>query len=180
VQILIVKQKKKKFKFEFFIHFKYVFLFFFFIKIGIHARLQLDGLNSFSLSPGKSVAIAAFIPERKGQPASVRIYSYPNFNQQVAAKSFFRADSAELFWNALGTNLLVLTHTDVDATGQSYYGETSLFYLSVAGNYDCRVTLGKPYSFVLPFFSSCLRYPFNRKILKSNNLLEPLFFVMYS
>jgi translation initiation factor 2A len=39
---------------------------------------------------------------------------------------------------------LVFTHTDVDATGQSYYGETSLYYLSITGNFDCRVDLQHP------------------------------------
>lgn len=41
----------------------------------------------------------------------------------------------------LGTNVLVLTHTDTDKSGTSYYGETRLYYLSAVGNYDCRVDL---------------------------------------
>ena len=36
---------------------------------------------------------------------------------------------------------MVFTHTDVDATGKSYYGETSLYFLSITGNFDCRVEL---------------------------------------
>jgi translation initiation factor 2A len=39
---------------------------------------------------------------------------------------------------------LVFAHTDVDATGKSYYGETFLYYLSITGNFDCRVELNKP------------------------------------
>ena len=38
----------------------------------------------------------------------------------------------------------MFTHTDVDATGQSYYGETSLYFLSITGNFDCRVDLPQP------------------------------------
>ncbi|OMJ22743.1 Eukaryotic translation initiation factor 2A [Smittium culicis] len=43
----------------------------------------------------------------------------------------------------LGTSLLALTHTDVDNTGKSYYGETNLYYMSIVGNFDCRVPLNK-------------------------------------
>ena len=58
-------------------------------------------------------------------------------------KNFFKADRAQLKWNALGTQVLVLTHTDVDKSNKSYYGETGLYLLSASGNFDCRVTLDK-------------------------------------
>lgn len=50
------------------------------------------------------------------------MYSIPNFNQALSNKTFYKADQVQLFWNDLGTNLLVLTQTDVDKTGKSYYG----------------------------------------------------------
>ncbi|CAG8506546.1 8208_t:CDS:10 [Ambispora gerdemannii] len=89
---------------------------------GVHSRLRLEGIGDFSLSPGKSPSIAVFIPEKK---------------------TFFKADKIQMKWNDLGTNLLVLTHTDVDKTNKSYYGETNLYFLASAGNYDCRVQLDK-------------------------------------
>lgn len=49
----------------------------------------------------------------------------------------------QFIWNKLGTGILVLTQTDVDKTGKSYYGESNLYYLATAGNYDCRVALDK-------------------------------------
>ncbi len=61
----------------------------------------------------------------------------------LSQKSFFRADSVQFFWNQLGTNLLAFTHTDVDKTGKSYYGETSLYYLSINGKADLKVQLNK-------------------------------------
>ncbi|KAJ2910098.1 hypothetical protein GGI21_001211 [Coemansia aciculifera] len=36
-----------------------------------------------------------------------------------------------------------MTHTEVDKTGRSYYGESSLYFLAAAGNFDCRVTLDR-------------------------------------
>jgi translation initiation factor 2A len=38
---------------------------------------------------------------------------------------------------------LFLTHTDVDATGKSYYGETNLYLVSLDGSFDGLVDLGE-------------------------------------
>lgn len=38
---------------------------------------------------------------------------------------------------------MLLTQTEVDNSNKSYYGETGLYLLSAAGNFDCRVTLDK-------------------------------------
>ncbi|KAI9594721.1 eukaryotic translation initiation factor eIF2A-domain-containing protein [Syncephalis fuscata] len=110
---------------------------------GTHSNLRLEGVSSFSISPGKSPSIAAFIPERKGAPASIRVFSLTDFQRPSALKTFFKADMVQMYWNDLGTHLIVLTQTDVDNTGKSYYGETGLYYLAVSGSYDCRVTLDK-------------------------------------
>ncbi|KAJ2964371.1 hypothetical protein NQZ79_g682 [Umbelopsis isabellina] len=109
----------------------------------VWAKLKLEGIAQFSLSPGKSPAVAVFIPERKGAPAIVRMYGLPNFKSALSNKTFYKADKVQMYWNNLGTNLLVLTQTEVDKTGKSYYGETNLYYLAVAGNFDCRVVLDK-------------------------------------
>lgn len=111
---------------------------------GVCERLRVDGVSDFSLSPGKRATVAVFIPEKKGQPAAVRLYDVTNLTVPLSQKSFYRADSVQFHWNKLGTNVLVFTHTDVDKTGQSYYGETNLYYLSITGNFDCRVELDKP------------------------------------
>jgi translation initiation factor 2A len=58
-------------------------------------------------------------------------------------KTFFKAERAQIRWNTLGTQVLVFTQTDVDNSNKSYYGETNLYLLSAAGNFDCRVTLDK-------------------------------------
>ena len=36
-------------------------------------------------------------------------------------------------WNSRGNTCLLLTSTDVDKTGQSYYGETSIYCLDTKG-----------------------------------------------
>jgi hypothetical protein len=48
---------------------------------------------------------------------------------------------AKMLWNATGTALLVETHTQIDSSGKSYYGESSLYYLSADGTLDINVPL---------------------------------------
>jgi translation initiation factor 2A len=110
---------------------------------GTFTKLRWEGLVNISVSPGKSPAVAVFRPEKNGAPAIVRVYSLTNFNHPLAQKTFFKADKVSMMWNKLGTGILVLAQTEVDKTGKSYYGESNLYYMATAGNYDCRVMLDK-------------------------------------
>jgi translation initiation factor 2A len=49
----------------------------------------------------------------------------------------------QLKWNEEGTSLIVLAQTEVDKTGKSYYGETTLYVLSANGGFDSRISLDK-------------------------------------
>lgn len=100
-------------------------------------------IGSFQISPGLNPSIAIFIPEKNGQPASVLIYNIPNFNQPICSKNFFKAERCQLKWNSIGTALLALASTDHDTTNKSYYGETNLYLLGIAGSYDLRIHLDK-------------------------------------
>lgn len=107
-------------------------------------KLRVEGVTDFALSPGKnSQSIAVFVPERKGQPAAVKVFVVPQFGAPVSQKSFFKGDKVQLKWNAQGTTLIVLAQTEVDRTGKSYYGETTLYLLSSNGGFDSRVELDK-------------------------------------
>ncbi|KAI9511541.1 translation initiation factor eIF-2A [Russula earlei] len=111
---------------------------------GIVARLKVEGASAITLSPGLNPSIAVFVPEKKGQPASVRIHALLNLSAPpTCQKTFFKAEKSLIKWNNLGTQVLVLTHTDVDSTNKSYYGQSGLYLLSAAGNFDCRITLDK-------------------------------------
>lgn len=106
-------------------------------------KLRAEGVADFALSPGNNHSVAVFIPERKGQPAAVKIFNVPQFAQPVSQKTFFKGDKVQLKWNNLGTTLIVLAQTEVDKTGKSYYGETTLYVLSANGGFDSRITLDK-------------------------------------
>lgn len=92
--------------------------------------------QNFSLSPGLNPLVAVFVPEKSGKPAQVLIYNIPSFNQPVCSKTFFKAEKCQLQWNALGTALLALASTDHDSSNKSYYGETNLYLLGIAGSYE--------------------------------------------
>ena len=79
----------------------------------------------------------------KGQPAAVKVYNVPNFDVTVSQKNFFKGDKVQLKWNAQGTSLIVLAQTEVDKSNKSYYGETTLYFLSANGGFDSRIDLGK-------------------------------------
>ena len=78
----------------------------------------------------------------QGQPAAVKVFNVPNFDAPVSQKNFFKGDKVQLKWNDLGTHLIVLAQTEVDKTGKSYYGETTLYLLSADGGFDSRIDLG--------------------------------------
>ncbi|KAL8691967.1 MAG: hypothetical protein Q9218_002911 [Villophora microphyllina] len=106
-------------------------------------KLHVDGVSDFVISPGEHHAIAVFVPERKGQPAAVKVYNVPEFAGPVSQKNFFKGDKVQLKWNSEGTGLIVLAQTEVDKSGKSYYGETTLYLLSVNGEFDSRIDLDK-------------------------------------
>lgn len=128
-------------------------------------KLKHEGLTSFQLSPGRNPSVAIFVPERKvcriecaveffipalnlelcfqGMPASVRIHSLATLAIPSIQKSFFKADRGQMKWNAAGTSLLFLSSTDHDKTGKSYYGETNLYLMTPALQYEAKVVLDK-------------------------------------
>ena len=111
---------------------------------GIVDRLKVEGAAAVMLSPGLNPSVAVFIPERKGQPAGVRIHALLNLSAPpTCRKTFFKAEKSQIKWNNLGTQVLVLTQTDVDSTNRSYYGQSGLYLLSAAGNFDIRIDLDK-------------------------------------
>ncbi|EIM22657.1 translation initiation factor eIF-2A [Wallemia mellicola] len=115
---------------------------------GFTNKLKLEGLVTYTLSPGRNPHLATFIAEKKGAPASLRLYSLLGLSSNskpVSQKTFFKADRVSMKWNNLGTTLLFQTQTDFDKTNKNYYGESNLYLLStVGGGYDARITLDKP------------------------------------
>ncbi|PVF98977.1 translation initiation factor eIF-2A [Serendipita vermifera] len=111
---------------------------------GAISKLRLEGMNTAVLSPGANPSVAIFVPEKSGTPGSVKVYNLQTLSAPPSCqKSFFKADRATIRWNSLGTLALIMTHTEVDKTNKSYYGETGLYLMSAAGNFDSRIILDK-------------------------------------
>jgi len=108
--------------------------------------LHVNKLSTFSLSPNEQGKqhIAAFIRGSKGAPSSVRLFARGAYDQSdlVSNKSFYKADKVDLRWNKRGSAILVIAMLESDTTGQSYYGEQNLYFLSTNGE-SSRVSLSR-------------------------------------
>ncbi|AET40525.1 translation initiation factor 2A Ecym_6134 [Eremothecium cymbalariae DBVPG len=117
-----------------------------------YAKLVPDGqVSRYLISPAEHPTICTFSPEKGGKPAQLTIYPITEgtIQKKIVSKIFFKADSCQLKWNALGNAVLCLAITDFDASNQSYYGENTLYLLSFQGvngslgGESVRVPLGK-------------------------------------
>ncbi|KAB5533626.1 eukaryotic translation initiation factor eIF2A-domain-containing protein [Coniochaeta sp. 2T2.1] len=106
-------------------------------------KLRAEGVADFAIAPGENQNVAVFVPERKGQPAAVKVFNVPSFTTAISQKTFFKGDKVQLKWNAQGTHLIVLAQTEVDKSNKSYYGETTMYLLSSNGSIDARISLDK-------------------------------------
>ncbi|EKX45057.1 hypothetical protein GUITHDRAFT_94821 [Guillardia theta CCMP2712] len=114
------------------------------IKKGVLAKIEQEKLSAFSVAPGPlPYKIATFVPEVKDQPATMKLFSYPNVTEPVATKKMFRANDASFLWSPTGTAVVIRTSTDVDSTGKSYYGESKLTFFSADGRTEGNVALSK-------------------------------------
>ncbi|KAG5441708.1 Eukaryotic translation initiation factor 2A [Clonorchis sinensis] len=102
-------------------------------------RLAVKGMCHFSLSTSSVVpSVAVYVPCQKGQPSSVRIFQWQSGQFQLTtSKSFYRADTVQLYWNDRGTDLLTLSSTKTSE--ESYYGDQGLFYLTTKRSSDSAV-----------------------------------------
>lgn len=108
-------------------------------------RINSCKVGSYSIAPtAGTYHVLCHAVGSQGQPSFGKLYKYPNFeNQQILAnKSFFQADKVEFYWNPKGCSALLLTITEVDKTGGSYYGKQGLHFLSTSGQ-TSMVTMSK-------------------------------------
>ncbi|KAG1884613.1 eukaryotic translation initiation factor eIF2A-domain-containing protein [Suillus subluteus] len=111
---------------------------------GIANKLHVKGTSMISLSPGLNPSVALFVAEKKAAPAIVKICGPSTLSGvSTCSKTFYKAGCTQIKWNDLGTQVLVFTQTEVDNLNMSYYGETGMYLLSAAGDFNCRITLGK-------------------------------------
>lgn len=107
-------------------------------------KLRCANISSFTLAPKNITSTSAFqylvstfVPEVKGKPARVALHEL-TFQRTdkvtitetiLTSKSFYQTEDVTVKWSPHGNAALVLTQTTVDATGESYYGSSSLHLL---------------------------------------------------
>ncbi|KAI6110423.1 hypothetical protein EDD16DRAFT_1522206 [Pisolithus croceorrhizus] len=101
-----------------------------------------------------------------GAPASVKIYSLLTLSPTPSAKTF-KANHIQIKWNDLSTKALIIMQTEVDNFNRSYYGKTSLYLLSVAGNFDCQLCWTR----MVPFTTSMESKQWKQTLLSHLKLL---------
>ncbi|XP_054809390.1 eukaryotic translation initiation factor 2A isoform X1 [Prosopis cineraria] len=105
---------------------------------GIIYRLKVPGVAAIELSRTPGSHVAVLVPESKGVPASVQIFSCEKDSQSqpIARRNFFRCSTVQFNWNHGSSGLLVVVQSDVDKTNQSYFGESKLCYLTTDGTQE--------------------------------------------
>jgi hypothetical protein len=74
------------------------------------------------------------LPRRDAMPSS----------SVCEAKTLWKAQTADLEWGPNASGLLVAAKTDVDKSGKSYYGSTTLHFVSPRAAIDTALALGTP------------------------------------
>jgi len=101
-------------------------------------KFNQQKVTDFSLAGGRQPHhFGCYVAGTKGQPSFIRVYCYPRIEglqSAIANKSFFKGDKVDFLWNKKGTGLLLLTGTEVDKTGASYYGVQNLHYVGTNGD----------------------------------------------
>ena len=95
-------------------------------------KIRVPDVAQISLAPNDRF-IAAFIPEKNGAPASVRIFDLTSRNS-LAQKSFFKAQNISFDWSKSGNGLLFTTTCEGDDKSVSYYGSSALYFLRLDDN----------------------------------------------
>ncbi|KAL1522708.1 hypothetical protein AB1Y20_017683 [Prymnesium parvum] len=109
-------------------------------------RLRIEGIAQCSIMPGAGpeYSVATFVAEKKSAPAQMRLWRHGDYGEGrfLASKAFYKAAEVQLLWSPTGGSLLIHTHTEVDTSGNSYYGATGLFAMGSNGKVQ-NVTLSK-------------------------------------
>lgn len=118
--------------------------------------IQEPNASQFSIAPAPQndgYYVAMYIPEaanawgawdltgRAGEVAIYHISSTSSEIKKVTSQYLPRKlNSCSMNWNSDGTALLAMASSDVDESGESYFGTTSLFWIKADGKAQCRIS----------------------------------------
>jgi translation initiation factor 2A len=106
-------------------------------------KLRIPEITSLSLpSQAKGalkILFTSFSPKDKNKPSRAALYEYPSKTPLAGAnapypalfsKSLFQAEEMDVYWSPKGDAALISLQTNVDTSGQSYYGSNFLYLMS--------------------------------------------------
>lgn len=90
-------------------------------------------VRAFSVCPKGSIPYVAVFHKGKEETAFLRIYKFPEISRPefaVAARQL-SADDVKLLWNDCGSHVIACATSEVDNTGNSYYGTMHVILFSI-------------------------------------------------
>ena len=108
------------------------------------SRIKEDRVRQCIWSPSGAHRVALLSAEDRSHslPARVRVFPFPPAGDQPTSQlTVMRADESNAYWAPVTASaLLAVTHTELDPSGKSYYGESKLFQLQAGTNEGGQVT----------------------------------------
>ncbi|CAK0875066.1 unnamed protein product [Prorocentrum cordatum] len=96
-----------------------------------------ENISNFELCPGstgENCYIAFSVPEKDSIVAKATLWSIGDVKKPILSlPTTSKVKDLTLKWNAEGNALLILASSDVDETGNSYFGTTHLWFAKVDG-----------------------------------------------
>jgi translation initiation factor 2A len=101
---------------------------------------DITGLSVPSQATGAlKILFTSFSPKDKNKPSRAALYEYPSKTPLAGPnapypalfnKSLFQAEEMTVYWSPKGDAALISLQTNVDTSGQSYYGSNFLYLMS--------------------------------------------------
>jgi len=121
-----------------------------------HRLVPEPNATQFSIAPAPQndgYYVAVYVPEAAnawgawdltGRAGEVKIYHVSSSSSDVTKVSFQtlprKLNSVTLLWNCQGTALLAQANSDVDESGESYFGTTSLYWMKSDGKAQTQIS----------------------------------------
>lgn len=100
-------------------------------------------VSNFKVSPGEAPIFALYHQNKGSEPARVEIRRIDKDFSLISTRTLFKSDRVSLKWNSKGSALLCQVFIEVDESNKNYYGEQSLYLLTLGSDNGIRLALDK-------------------------------------
>uniref|UniRef100_A0AC35TN40 Eukaryotic translation initiation factor 2A n=1 Tax=Rhabditophanes sp. KR3021 TaxID=114890 RepID=A0AC35TN40_9BILA len=100
-------------------------------------------IGCFKVSPGEAPLVAFYQKDSGNEPGRCEIRRIDKDFSLLSQRTIFKSDKAVLKWNSKGNAVLCTAISEVDASNKNYYGEQSLYLVTLQSDSSMKVTLDK-------------------------------------